>query len=91
MYMLSFFYIYSSRRRHIALRREHKKQGDGEKVLWANITANPLAKASLQDKGGGDRTFWNSRGQERGTRMRGGGVPGKGRRQGFERRERSQN
>lgn len=45
MYMLSFFYIYSSRRRHIALRREHKKQGDREKVLWANLTANPLAKA----------------------------------------------
>lgn len=42
MYMLSFFYIYSSRRRHSS-EKEHRKQGDGEKVLWANLTANPLA------------------------------------------------
>ena len=43
MYMLSFFYIYSSHRRH-SFEKEHKIQGDREKVLWENLTANPLVE-----------------------------------------------
>lgn len=42
MYMLSFFYIYSSRRRHSS-EKGTQKAGSQEKVLWANLTANPLA------------------------------------------------
>lgn len=42
MYMLSFFYIYSSRRRHSSEKGTHKP--GRQKVSWANLTANPLAE-----------------------------------------------
>lgn len=68
--MLSFFYIYSSHRRHSS-EKEHKIRGDREKVLWANLTVNPLVE---------ERKFWREGGgaiKHFGKRMGSGDILGK--------------